>query len=309
MGFLKEKYPGYRNDMGQMFKWSVRKTKDWLNGRDYIFTRQDFLDLSRALRYSNWLISRHAHEKWYQRILDFGFGPVENPKIQSRVIPINAKVKKSKNAVLPYQLIDDFIDSAGFKIILNECLCRRGEECKDYPIEFGCIMLGEGARTLLKGGHGREVTAKEAKEHVRKAEGHGLVPFAAHAKAEVMTMGIPAEQHHQFIELCFCCPCCCLAMKNLKYYPPDIHKHNFINVAFAAKALPTCKGCKKCVSACPTDAIHINGNKVWVREDKCIGCGVCQYTCEFDAIQLVQIRKPKGDLIDYFDGRLKLDLS
>lgn len=308
MALRKEKYPGYHQDLRQIFHWFVRKARDRLRGRAYVFTRQDFLDLSRVIRYSNWMIAHHGHRTWYRWILEQTFGPVDNPKIQSRVIPLNATVERSKNAVLPYQLIDDFIDGAGFKIILDECLCRRGEGCTGYPVDFGCLMLGEGARTLLKGGHGREVTAREAKEHVRKAEQHGLVPFAAHAKAEVMTMGIPEEQHHRFIELCFCCPCCCLAMKNLRYYPPDIHKHNFINVAFAAKALPACKGCRRCVSACPTDAIRVNGDKVWVREDRCIGCGLCQYTCEFDGIRLVQVRNPKGGLLDYFDGRLHLDL-
>jgi len=308
MRWLKESYPGSRQDVERILLWSIRKARDWLQGREYSFTRQDFLDLSRVIRYSNWMLAHHAHRAWYQRILNLAFGPVDHPKIQSRVIPLNAKVGRSRNAVVPHQLIDDFIDSAGFKVILDECLCRRGEACTRYPIDLGCIMLGEGARTLLQGGHGREVTSREAKEHVRRAERVGLVPFAAHAKAEVMAMGIPKAKHHQFIELCFCCPCCCLALKNIKYYPPEIHKHNFINVAFAAKALPACKGCRRCVSACPTDAIQINGNKVWVREDLCIGCGVCQYACEFGGIELVQIRPPKGDLLDYFDGRLRLDL-
>ena len=296
------------DDLRHIGRWARRKIGDRVQGREYVFTRDDFLDLAKSVRYSNWLSPRLAQKKWYQKTMEAVFGPVEDPKIRSRIIPVNARVKKSKNAVLPQKLIDDFIDSAGFMIILDECLCRKGMECKDYPIDFGCIMFGEGARTLLKGNHGRVVTAQEAKRHVREAEKHGLVPIAAHAKIEEQVMGIPEEQHHQFIELCLCCPCCCLAMKNLKYFTPDIYRHNFINVGFVAKALPECVGCNKCVSVCPADAIKKNGNKVWVREDKCVGCGLCQHACEQDAIRLVQIGKARGELADYFDG-LRLDVS
>ena len=56
------------------------------------------------------------------------------------------------------------------------------------------------------------------------------------------------------------------------------------------------------------DAIKKNGNKVWVQEDICVGCGLCQHACEHDAIRLVQIGKPMGELADYFDG-LRLDVS
>ncbi len=303
-----ELYPELFDDLLHVFSWMKRKTKDLVQGRGYVFNQQDFLDLAPGIRYGNWMAERYADKKWYKMLVESSFGPVHAPKIRSRVIPLNVPVNKSKNAILPYKLIDDFIDKAGFLIILDRCLCRQGMECKDYPIDFGCIMLGEGARTMLEGGHGREVTAKEAKEHVRKAEKYGLVPFAAHAKMEEQVMGIPEDLHHKFIEICLCCPCCCLAMKNLKYYTPDVHKHNFINVGFVAKAKPGCKGCNQCVDICPAGAIKVNGNKVWVKEDICIGCGVCQGACKHDAISLVQVGKPKGDLMDYFDG-LQLDLS
>ncbi len=304
-----EIYPEIFDDLSHVFSWMKRKTGDLLQGRKYVFTTQDFLDLAQSIRYSNWMAARFGDKKWYKMSINAAFGPVKNPKIQSRIIPLNAPVNKSKNAILPYKLIDDFIDSAGFIIILDMCLCRKGMECKDYPIDFGCLMLGEGARVMLKNGHGREATAKEAKAHVRKAAKHGLVPFAAHAKIEEQAMGIPVALRNNFIEICLCCPCCCLAMKNIKYYPAEIHKHNFINVGFVAKAQPGCKGCNKCVDICPADAIKVNGNKVWVQEDICIGCGVCQNVCKHDAISLVQIGKAKGELLDYFDGRLHLDMS
>ncbi len=304
-----QKYPEMNQDKRQLRKWIGRVTKNFILRRKYTFTPDDFTDLAMGIRYGNWMASRFYKTKLYQAMMNKTFGPIDNPKAQSRVIPLNAKVSKNKNAVVPYELVDNFIDSAGFIMILDYCLCRKGMECKEYPRDFGCIMLGEGARAMLEQNQGRELTAEEAKTLARKATELGLVTVAAQAKIEEQVMAIPKDKRHQFIELCFCCPCCCVAIKNLKYHTPLFLKHNVVNVAYAAKALPDCKGCNKCVDVCTAGAIRINGNKVWVKEDDCIGCGLCVYKCKHDAIQLVQIGKNKGDkLIDYFDN-IHLDLS
>ncbi len=305
----REQYPEIIDDKRRLRQWMGRKLKDKITGGKYVFTPQDFFDVAKSLRYGNWLMPKLYQKSWYKKMLNSTFGPVKKPKVQSRVVPLHAEVSQSKNAIVPYQLVDDFIDKAGFIIILNECICRRGMECKDYPIDFGCIMLGEGSRVMLEAGHGKEATAKEAKAYARKGAEHGFAVFAAQAKAEEQMMGIPVDKRHQFIELCFCCPCCCIAMSNLKYYTPEVKKHNFVSVGFVAKALPDCKGCKDCVDACPAGAIRVNGNKVWVKEDDCIGCGVCQLKCKHDSIKLVQIGKPKGDLQEYFDGLINLDIT
>ncbi len=306
-----ENYPGIADDKKGLRNWVGRKLRDKLRGHNYFFNRQDFLDLAKGVRYGNFIAPLLYEKKWYKTLLNAAFGPVQKPKIQSRVIPLHAKVDKpkSKNAIIPYKIIDDLLAGAGFRIILDQCICRKGMQCKDYPIDFGCIMLGEGARVMLEQGHGKEATASEAKAYAREGARHGLVVFAAQAKAEEQVMGVPLEKRNQFIELCFCCPCCCLAMSNLKYFTPEIKKHNFINIGFVAKAAPECKGCDKCAQVCPADAIRINGARVWVKEDECIGCGLCQIACKHGAIRLVQIGKPKGGLVEYFDGFINLDVG
>ncbi|MCP4724136.1 MAG: 4Fe-4S dicluster domain-containing protein [bacterium] len=308
MNKKKDKETGILNDIRQILNWYRRKKKDRQQGREYVFAREDFIDFSKIIHLVNWMMTRYWDKKWFKKRMHKFFGTIERPKVHSRIIPLNADVKKSPSAVIPYQLLDDLIDNACFRIILDECLCRRGMNCKDYPIDFGCLMLGEGAKTLLKGQHGKEATAEEAKEYMRKAEKHGLVPIAAHAYPEEKAMGIPKSLYHNFIEVCLCCPCCCVALKNIKYYTPEIRSNSFLNVGYVARELPDCKGCNKCVDICPAEAIKVDGDKIRIQEDICIGCGLCKYVCKYDAIELYQIGESRGGLLDYFEG-IKLDLS
>ena len=45
-----------------------------------------------------------------------------------------------------------------------------------------------------------------------------------------------------------------------------------------------CDGCRKCISACPKDAIIMKGDKAEVVEALCVGCGACLPVCPVEAI-------------------------
>ncbi|MCG8619659.1 MAG: electron transfer flavoprotein subunit alpha, partial [Desulfobacterales bacterium] len=59
----------------------------------------------------------------------------------------------------------------------------------------------------------------------------------------------------------------------------------------------TCTGCKRCIPACPYDALFMEGKKA-VRTDGCTGCGACLDACKFSAISLAGGQ-----------GRIKMDIS
>jgi NAD-dependent dihydropyrimidine dehydrogenase PreA subunit len=40
-----------------------------------------------------------------------------------------------------------------------------------------------------------------------------------------------------------------------------------------------CNYCKRCLKACFYRAMQNNGEKVWVQEDDCVGCGGCFSVC------------------------------
>ncbi len=48
-----------------------------------------------------------------------------------------------------------------------------------------------------------------------------------------------------------------------------------------------CEGCGECIKACAHDALYIGGDKLKVRDDKCILCGYCGSRCVNFAIKVV----------------------
>ena len=48
------------------------------------------------------------------------------------------------------------------------------------------------------------------------------------------------------------------------------------------------ESCNLCVDACPVDAIHREGNHVFVRDAYCILCGACAKICDRGAIEVVR---------------------
>ncbi|HCY85664.1 MAG TPA: electron transfer flavoprotein subunit alpha [Desulfobacteraceae bacterium] len=58
-----------------------------------------------------------------------------------------------------------------------------------------------------------------------------------------------------------------------------------------------CTGCKRCIPACPYDALAMEGKKA-VRTPACTGCGACLDACKYSAISLAGGQ-----------GRIKMDIT
>ncbi len=55
-----------------------------------------------------------------------------------------------------------------------------------------------------------------------------------------------------------------------------------------------CHECKKCIKACPQEAIS---KKFKIKEEKCIGCLRCLKACKHAAIEIYQKNKPLGEIL------------
>ncbi len=228
---------------------------------------------------------------------------LENNFSQGYVVPLNRSLdyrKDSRNVVLPQTMVRRLITGSSYRVIMNKCFCRDGRKCREYPVDLGCIFLGEGARKLVTNGIAREVTVKEALGQLKKAGDMGLVAMCLWMEMEAFGLGLNEDEHNQFLEICLCCPCCCLGLQNFKMMGPDVMRR-FQSIGWRAASRDGCVGCGACVSVCPVGAIEVGADSISVSE-ACLGCGICAAKCPKGSIGMDQVGSMKKSILDHFFG-------
>ena len=137
---------------------------------------------------------------------------------KDNVIQIDASIFPQKETVLPSQVVDYFIEHANYHWIMNFCMCRESNKCKDYPRDLGCLFLGE-ATTKINPNIGRPVSKSEARDHMQKGREAGLVHFIGNVKDDALWLGV--SPGNKLLTICNCCPCCCISGL-IKYMAPQI---------------------------------------------------------------------------------------
>jgi ferredoxin len=169
------------------------------------------------------------------------------------------------------------------------CPCRHKakhlEEACDRPQE-NCLSFNYAAEAMIRIGTARPITTEKAMHILEESKEAGLAQTGDNVQ-------------HKVAYICNCCGCCCGMIEAIRTF--DIRNaivtSNWINQVDRSK----CKGCGKCVTACPVEAIEIvqegNGKKAqkWAVCDDtlCLGCGVCYLACKFGGITM----KPRAQRV------------
>lgn len=226
---------------------------------------------------------------YYERAYQAEMGASNIPGFKA--VPVGEAVACGQVA-LPGRLVEEEIRAAR-KIAAAECICRKearltGHGCS-HELET-CLSFGVAAEYYIANGIGREVSADEALEILRRADEAGLVHSASNVK--------------HLSNICNCCRCCCASMKGMTYKGhPRVKYFNPLYGPLVDGA--SCSGCGTCLERCPVSALAMHDNAPRADRDRCLGCGLCATGCPARAIVMV----PRKDVPEPYDRMLALGMA
>ena len=203
------------------------------------------------------------------------------PKDSVVEITLNKAIKPPENVVLPSVVVEHFIRKTTYRFIMKFCICREANHCKNHPIEYGCLFLGEAARGISRE-FGRKATIEEALDYVQKCRKEGLIHLIGRDKIDETWLGVGSDG--RLLTICNCCSCCCL-WKILADVDPQIRSKVKRMPGLEVMVTEKCIGCGTCIEHCFVKAIELQNGQAVVTEE-CKGCGRCVDSCPQKAIRM-----------------------
>jgi len=181
--------------------------------------------------------------------------------------------------ILDWERASRLVETAS-AIGVGLCACRHmaghvGRAC-DAP-QRACLTLNYGAEALIRSGTIERLTTGEALGILEACKEAGLAQTADNVQRDVTF-------------ICNCCGCCCEMMRAIRAL--DIRNAIVSSNWIMHPDVSQCKGCGKCVKACPVNAIQLvplpeQGQRhADLDESLCLGCGVCYGACRSGAISM-----------------------
>ncbi len=202
---------------------------------------------------------------------------------KDNVIQVGAAIDLERDMILPSKAVEHAIRNASHRVIMNFCICREAMQCEDYPIELGCIFMGDAAKKI----HpelGREATVDQALDTLNQCREAGLVHSIGRSSIDPVWLEVGPP--HKLLTICNCCPCCCLT-RTIPYSSPALGAKYSRMPGVEVAINDNCSGCGICADeACIFQAISMQNEQAVINQDECRGCGRCASLCPEDAIEV-----------------------
>lgn len=192
------------------------------------------------------------------------------------MVKLNEDLSDAEGVLMPSTLVERIIDRAGSIFIMDRCNCRENLHCEHYPVDLGCMFVGEAA-TFIPDTRGRSATKQEAREHMRKWLDAGLYMHAGHIPVDAPSFTVGGDEY-KMMSICGCCHCCC----SVRFLP----LYTSLKGLTLEIDYDTCVGCGTCFDNCGFKAMKIVNGKAVNDPEICKICGHCAENCPQNAITI-----------------------
>ncbi|MDZ7844758.1 MAG: 4Fe-4S binding protein [Anaerolineales bacterium] len=138
-----------------------------------------------------------------------------------------------------------------------------------------CLIVGEPFASFVLEHQPDHARGIDSREAVRILQ-------AEHERGHVHHAFFKDAMLDRFYAICNCCSCCCGAMQAQRNGTLMLNSSGYL----CRIREDQCQGCGICETSCPFDAISMVEEIPLVRDEACMGCGVCVDRCAADALWL-----------------------
>jgi len=224
--------------------------------------------------------------------------PLTRALVYEDKVPVQSRITRWEDA---RQIIRDAEFHAATLCFCRHKKAHEGKACRQgAPVEDICMVLGEGARFLVRRGMAEPRTASEMLAILDRARDLGLTHITDNIR-----------ERPSF--LCNCCRCCCELLAGVQAGFSD----GIAKTPFIADIDPErCDYCGECLRACNAKCIGLAElarplpkaqRFAQVDAAVCLGCGACVDACDNGALTLLPRAKrprPPRDRNALFVGKL-----